>query len=215
MGKVKRKKGTKMPTKQGNGRSPINGARPPVERQFGQPNGNPRSNGAWKKEDTLRYKLEKLINGIDEDELKALLDDPKTKPGLKRLAILLYKSNYDKPESEWRVWEGALNQAYGMPKQSVEQTNLEPPLPLSPRGVGASGAEPERSDKGAKRPQARPGDAPSEPRSPAETASEAGAGRRAKGATSEQGAKRRSSRRRDRPTAPQKPAKQAGAAGQQ
>ena len=59
MGKVRPKKSRKMPTKQGKGRSPINGARPPVERQFGQPNGNPRSNGSWKKEDTLRYKLER------------------------------------------------------------------------------------------------------------------------------------------------------------
>lgn len=39
-----------------------------------------------------------------------------------------------------------MNQAYGLPKQSIEQTNLEPPVPLSPRsapiepGLRAEGA---------------------------------------------------------------------------
>ena len=187
MGKVRPKKSRKMPTKQGKGRSPINGARPPVERQFGQPNGNPRSNGSWKKEDTLRYKLERLINGISEEELKALLDDPKTKPGLKRLAILLYKSNYERPDIEWRVWEGALNQAYGMPKQAIEQTNLEPPVPLSPRGKGLAtergergrGAKRATSEQGAKRLSSRRRErptTPSEPRSTAKQAEGAGTG---------------------------------------
>ena len=192
MGKVRPKKSRKMPTKQGKGRSPINGARPPVERQFGQPNGNPRSNGSWKKEDTLRYKLERLINGISEEELKTLLDDPKTKPGLKRLAILLYKSNYERPDIEWRVWEGALNQAYGMPKQAIEQTNLEPPVPLSPRGKSLSATDERQTGERGER------------------------GRGAKRATSEQGAKRLSSRRRERPTTPSEPrstAKQAEGAG--
>ena len=187
MGKVRPKKSRKMPTKQGKGRSPINGARPPVERQFGQPNGNPRSNGSWKKEDTLRYKLERLINGISEEELKALLDDPKTKPGLKRLAILLYKSNYERPDIEWRVWEGALNQAYGMPKQAIEQTNLEPPVPLSPRGKSLAiergergrGAKRATSEQGAKRLSSRRRErptTPSEPRSTAKQAEGAGTG---------------------------------------
>ena len=66
---------------------------------------------------------------------KEVLKDPKTPPGVRRLATLLYKSNYEKPESEWRVWESAMNQAYGLPKQSIEQTNLEPPVPLSPRNA--------------------------------------------------------------------------------
>lgn len=120
--------------------------KPPKSRQFGEPDGNPRHSGAWRKEDTLRYKLEKLINGLDDNELEEVLNDSKTSPGVRRLAILLYKSNYEKPESEWRVWESALNQAYGLPKQSIEQTNLEPPVPLSPRsapielGLRAEGA---------------------------------------------------------------------------
>lgn len=135
----------KNPTKQGFP-DEVGYKKPPKSRQFGEPDGNPRHSGAWKKEDTLRYKLEKLINGLDDNELEEVLKDPKTPPGVRRLATLLYKSNYEKPESEWRVWESAMNQAYGLPKQSIEQTNLEPPVPLSPRnaptepGLRAEGA---------------------------------------------------------------------------
>lgn len=124
----------KNPTKQGFP-DEVGYKKPPKSRQFGEPDGNPRHNGAWRKEDTLRYKLEKLINGLDDNELEEVLKDPKTPPGVRRLATLLYKSNYEKPESEWRVWESAMNQAYGLPKQSIEQTNLEPPVPLSPRSA--------------------------------------------------------------------------------
>ncbi len=135
----------KNPTKQGFP-DEVGYKKPPKSRRFGEPDGNPRHSGAWKKEDTLRYKLEKLINGLDDSELEEVLNDPKTPPGVRRLATLLYKSNYEKPESEWRVWESAMNQAYGLPKQSIEQTNLEPPVPLSPRnapiepGLRAEGA---------------------------------------------------------------------------
>ncbi len=146
--KTRKKSRRKIATKQAikPGVSPISGVAPPKNRQFGKEGGNPRHSGAWKKEDTLRYKLEKLINGLDDGELEEVLNDPKTSPGVRRLATLLYKSNYEKPESEWRVWESAMNQAYGLPKQSIEQTNLEPPVPLSPRsaptepGLRAEGA---------------------------------------------------------------------------
>ncbi len=143
--KMRKKSRRKIPTKQGFP-DEVGYKKPPKNRQFGKEGGNPRHSGAWKKEDTLRYKLEKLINGLDDGELEEVLNDPKTSPGVRRLATLLYKSNYEKPESEWRVWESAMNQAYGLPKQSIEQTNLEPPVSLSPRsaptepGLRAEGA---------------------------------------------------------------------------
>lgn len=143
--KTRKKSRRKIPTKQGFP-DEVGYKKPPKNRQFGKEGGNPRHSGAWKKEDTLRYKLEKLINGLDDGELEEVLNDPKTSPGVRRLATLLYKSNYEKPESEWRVWESAMNQAYGLPKQSIEQTNLEPPVSLSPRsaptepGLRAEGA---------------------------------------------------------------------------
>lgn len=143
--KTRKKSRRKIPTKQGFP-DEVGYKKPPKNRQFGKEGGNPRHSGAWKKEDTLRYKLEKLINGLDDGELEEVLNDPKTSPGVRRLATLLYRSNYEKQESEWRVWESAMNQAYGLPKQSIEQTNLEPPVPLSPRnaptepGLRAEGA---------------------------------------------------------------------------
>ena len=143
--KTRKKSRRKIPTKQGFP-DEVGYKKPPKNRQFGKEGGNPRHSGAWKKEDTLRYKLEKLINGLDDGGLEEVLNDPKTSPGVRRLATLLYKSNYEKPESEWRVWESAMNQAYGLPKQSIEQTNLEPPVSLSPRsaptepGLRAEGA---------------------------------------------------------------------------
>lgn len=132
--KTRKKSRRKIPTKQGFP-DEVGYKKPPKNRQFGKEGGNPRHSGAWKKEDTLRYKLEKLINGLDDGELEEVLNDPKTSPGVRRLATLLYRSNYEKPESEWRVWESAMNQAYGLPKQSIEQTNLEPPVSLSPRSA--------------------------------------------------------------------------------
>lgn len=54
----------KKATKQAKGVSPISGVAPPKHTQFGQPGGNPRHNGAWKKENTPRGKLEKLLNEV-------------------------------------------------------------------------------------------------------------------------------------------------------
>lgn len=108
---------TKGKLKNGN---PIN-----VAAQFGQPNGNPRHNGAWKKESTARYKLEKMME-LNEDELRKVATD-KTAPYFERkLASCIAKG-------DWKVVEGMMNQVYGQPKQQVETTILEPPKPLSPR----------------------------------------------------------------------------------
>lgn len=111
--------------------SPKNGVVPPKSRRFGQPNGNKQGRGFFKKEDTLRYKIEKMVNEMTDDELRAVLKDPKAKLGEKRLVRLLL-SETGKPEADWRVMEGILNQAYGYPKQQVEQQNIElkPILPM-------------------------------------------------------------------------------------
>lgn len=116
---------TNKPTKQGNVKTGRGGQMPPKERQFGQPNGNPRHNGAWKKEDTARYKLEQMMK-LPEDELRKVAAD-KTAPYFERkLASCITKG-------DWKVVEGMMNQVYGQPKQQVETTILEPPKPLSPR----------------------------------------------------------------------------------
>ena len=110
---------TKQVPRAGNG-----GTIPPVERQFGQPNGNPRHNGAWKKEDTLRYKLQQVAK-MSREELEALVDDD-TKGEFERATartiLDLRGADLDK---RWRVVEGLTNQDSGLPKQQVEQTNIE------------------------------------------------------------------------------------------
>lgn len=111
------------PAKQGGYK--VGNKRPPVERQFGQPNGNPRHNGAWKKEATARYKLEKMLE-MTEEELRAIAED-RDKPYFeRRLAVCIRKG-------DWRTFESMINQVYGTPKQTVETMDLSPPVPLSPR----------------------------------------------------------------------------------
>lgn len=109
-------------TKQGLGKG---GIAPPKERQFGQPNGNPRHNGAWKKEDTARYKLERMME-LTEDELVAISLDIKAPYFERKLARCINTG-------QWKEIESMLNQVYGYPKQAIETVEIEPPKPLSPR----------------------------------------------------------------------------------
>lgn len=118
-------------TKQGRtGVSPISGTRPPKDHQFGQPNGNPRHNGAWKKEDTLRYKWEQILKMTD-DELRAVLADQKVGRVEKMTAEVLL-DNTMKPTEKIAVLDKLATQVYGFPKQEVQQTNIEL-KPILPR----------------------------------------------------------------------------------
>lgn len=110
--------------------SPISGTPPPVERQFGQPNGNPRNPSGWKKEDTLRYKWEQMLK-MDEEELTAVLMNPKSSRVEKMTAEVLL-SNDMKPYEKLSALEKLANQVYGMPKQVNENKNIEikPILPM-------------------------------------------------------------------------------------
>lgn len=107
------------PTKQGNVKPAVGYGKPPVERQFGKPNGNPRNNGSWKKEDTARYKLEQMLK-LERDDLIRINDDPHAPLFEKKLAYLLLQ------EPDWRVVEGMLNQVYGQPKQRLEVEPVQP-----------------------------------------------------------------------------------------
>ena len=109
---------TKQAPRAGNG-----GTIPPVERQFGQPNGNPRHNGAWKKEDTLRYKWEQILKMTD-SELGAVLADQKVGRVEKMTAEVLL-DNTMKPTEKIAVLDKLATQVYGFPKQEVQQTNIE------------------------------------------------------------------------------------------
>ena len=104
-------------TKQANVKAGRGGIVPPVDKQFGQPNGNPRHNGAWKKEDTARFKLEQMLK-LSEGELRDLAQDKDAPLFERKLATCI-------ATGKWREIEGMMNQVYGAPKQIVEQTNIE------------------------------------------------------------------------------------------
>ena len=109
------------PTNQGS----VGYKRPPVDKQFGKPTGNPRHNGAWKKESTPRFKLEKMME-LEEDELRKIAESKDAPLFERKLAIAIRKGG-------WREIKEMIQEVYGYPKQSVEQVNLTPPPPLSPR----------------------------------------------------------------------------------
>lgn len=105
-------------TKQVKGQGKLKNGNPiNVSAQFGQPNGNPRHNGAWKKEDTARFKLEQMLK-LSEAELRALAQDKDAPLFERKLATCI-------ATGKWKEIEGMMNQVYGAPKQIVEQTNIE------------------------------------------------------------------------------------------
>lgn len=106
---------TEKATKQGNGVSPISGVAPPVHTQFGQPEGNPRHNGAWKKEDTPRFKLEQMMK-LGDSELQEIIDDTATPTFERKLATSIQNG-------EWREIKEMIQEVYGKPKESIDLSN--------------------------------------------------------------------------------------------
>lgn len=92
--------------------SPRSGTAPPKSRQFGQPNGNPRHNGAWKKEDTPRFKLEQMMK-MSKKELEAVIKDDEAPCFEQKLAKHMLNG-------EWKEIEAMINQVYGAPKAPSE-----------------------------------------------------------------------------------------------
>lgn len=77
-----------------------------------------RHNGAWKKEDTARYKLEQMLK-LSEAELRSLTQDTEAPLFERKLATCIAKG-------QWREIEGMMNQVYGAPKQQIDHTIAEP-----------------------------------------------------------------------------------------
>lgn len=94
-----------------------------------------RHNGAWKKEDTLRYKLQQIAK-MSQQELRDLLSDPEVGEYEKSIAQTILQMAGMDAEKRWKVLEGLTNQDSGYPKQQVEQHNIEltPILPKIKRG---------------------------------------------------------------------------------
>lgn len=110
------------PTKQGNVKEKVGYKNPPKSKQFGQPNGNPRHNGAWKKEDTARFKLEQMMK-MTERELLSVVQDEEAPYFERKLATAINKG-------QWREIESMINQVYGTPKQTIDVKEIQAPTPL-------------------------------------------------------------------------------------
>lgn len=108
---------SKVEIDKNNPRAGRGGVVPPKNRQFGQPGGNPRNPGSWSRRDTPRYKLEKMMQ-MPEEELVDVAKDKNASYFERKLAVAINQAN-------WTVIEHMINQVYGLPKQVVEQTNIE------------------------------------------------------------------------------------------
>jgi hypothetical protein len=98
------------PTEQGK----VGYKKPPVDKQFGKPTGNPRHNGSWKKEDTPRFKLEQMMK-LSADDLRKVAEDKSAPLFEQKLAIAI-------KNGQWREIREMIEQVYGKPKESVDVT---------------------------------------------------------------------------------------------
>ena len=97
--------------------SPINGVPTPAGFEA-HPERINRTGKQWKKEDTPRYKLEKMMQ-LTESELLEIAKDKNAPYFERKLAICINKG-------DWKVIEGMVNQCYGTPKQQVETIDKTP-----------------------------------------------------------------------------------------
>lgn len=99
-----------------------NGNVPPKERQFGQINGNPRSNGHWKKADTPRYKMEQMLK-MPRNKLIEIANDTNA-PGFERdIAEAIVE------KKDLRAIATIINQVYGTPGTGAPEGTIQRPKP--------------------------------------------------------------------------------------
>ena len=103
-------------------KSEVGYGKPPKDRQFGQPNGNPRRKGMWDVTSTPRFKLEQMMK-LGEDELRKIAESKDAPLFERKLAIAIRKG-------EWREIKEMIQEVYGKPKETIDHTILEPPKPL-------------------------------------------------------------------------------------
>lgn len=95
--------------------SPINGQVLPDGFEKHPERRNP---GGWKKEDTARYKLETMMK-LRREELLSIAENPEAPEAERKMARFLLSS-------DWKSFEGMLNQVYGAPKQRLEVEPIQP-----------------------------------------------------------------------------------------
>lgn len=120
------------PTAQANPHAGRGGNVPPKERQFGQPNGNPRNPSGWKREDTARYKLEQMMK-LSEVELTELNLNESAPMFERKIAKAIL-------DGEWKEIESMINQVYGQPKATIqaEVAEIKPLVDLTKRKKNGS-----------------------------------------------------------------------------
>lgn len=106
---------SKNATEQANIKAGKGGVVPPVDKQFGKPNGNPRHNGSWKKESTPRYKLEQMMK-LSEPDLRKIAENKEAPLFERKLATAIAKG-------QWREIKEMIEQVYGKAKESMELSN--------------------------------------------------------------------------------------------
>lgn len=79
--------------------------KPPKNRQFGQPEGNPRRKGVWDITQTPRYWLESMIK-LEEDELEKIYNNT-SNPLFKRKLAKCIK------DGEWKEIREMIQEVYG------------------------------------------------------------------------------------------------------
>lgn len=83
-----------------------------------------RHNGAWKKEDTPRYKLEQMMK-MNDDELLAVYGDKQAPLFERKLARAINKG-------DWKTIREINHEVYGTPKQTMDMTSngqtIAPPV---------------------------------------------------------------------------------------
>lgn len=118
----KAKKTPKIATKQAKtvkkGVSPRSGTAPPKHTQFGKKNGNPRSNGHWRPEDTISFQLKKIAKMTKKEFEKFKASPDLTMAQLK--AIRMFEINDNHERTELIATSEILDRTEGKAKQSIE-----------------------------------------------------------------------------------------------
>jgi hypothetical protein len=89
----------------------ITGGTPPAGFNVNPQN---RHNGAWKKEDTPRFKLEQMMK-LPEPDLRKIAEDKAAPLFERKLATAIAKG-------QWREIKEMIQEVYGKPKESVDVT---------------------------------------------------------------------------------------------
>ena len=92
-----------------------------------------RHNGAWKKEDTPRFKLEQMMK-LSEPDLRKVAEDKDAPLFERKLATAIAKG-------QWREIKEMIQEVYGKPKESVDVTSGGEPMTALVRFIDGTGRD--------------------------------------------------------------------------